>query len=134
MAIRNPDNVVSISTNRKDFFKVWLTFLSPFHNMTGRQIDVASMFLYFWYQMTNGEVDSKIDSRVLNECIRKKVREECDITPSHFLVTISALKKKGFLKDGGINPRYIPSLKMEADKKEGNYFLMLYFQITNEEC
>lgn len=128
MATLNPNNVVSIQTNLKDFFKVWLTFLSPYHHMTGRQIDVASMFLYFWHKLSLG--NPEVDPEVLNECVRKKVREECNITPPHFLVTMSALRKKGFIKDKGINPRYIPSLRLDPDKAENDYVMMLYFQIT----
>lgn len=124
--MRNPDNVVKVNTKLKDFFKVWLMFLKPYHRLTDRQIDVAASFLYHRYDLSKKITDTELlDKEVLSESVRREVREECDITPSHFLVTISALKKSGFISDNKLNPRYIPSLK--SDK--GNYFMLLYFQV-----
>jgi hypothetical protein len=132
--MKGPDNVIRVSTSLKDFFKAWLTFLAPYHKMTGGQIEVASKFLFYWYKFNCGrklDADS-LGKEVLGECVRKKVREECGITTSHFLVTMSALRKKGFIVNGSINPRYIPSLHMDINDKEGDYTLMLYFQLENE--
>ncbi len=62
----------------------------------------------------------------MSEDIKKKVREECDISLPHFQVILGKLKKNKVIIDGKINPRYIPIVNEE----NGSFKMMLLFDFT----
>ena len=105
------NNIIKIPTSVDDFYKYWMIFLKPFHNLTNKEMDVAAKILQYRQRL------SKIikDDTVLNDVLlsrenRKKIREELDITPAHLQVILSTLKGVGFLNDGKVNPRFIPRI------------------------
>ena len=61
----------------------------------------------------------------MSEDIKKKVREECDITLPHFQVIMSKLRKNRVILDGRINPRFIPNIIEE----NGSFQLLLLFDL-----
>lgn len=105
------NNIIKIPTSVNDFYKYWMIFLKPFHNLTNKEMDVAAKILQYRQRL------SKVikDDTVLNDVLlsrenRKKIREELDITPAHLQVILSTLKGVGFLNDGKVNPRFIPRI------------------------
>ena len=121
-----PDCLVRIPTTLDDFFKTWLIFLRPYHELTDRQIEVAACFLKHRYELSKVIKDEKLlDENVLNENTKRKIREECNMNNAHFLVIMSELKKHKIIVNGTINQRYIPTLKEGSH----NFSFMLYFQI-----
>ena len=88
-------NIVRISTGLSTkFFKYWFDFLEPFHKLTGREIDVIACFVKQRYLLSKVIKDEDIlDKVVMSEDTKKKIREECNITLSHFQVVMSKLKK-----------------------------------------
>ena len=112
---RKPNNILKIPTTPdKDFFKWWCSFLRPFVNMTDREMDIIASFLKQRFELSKKTSDPSIlDTMVMSEEIKKKVRDECNITLQHFYVVMSTLRKKSVIKGNMINPRIIPNLRSD---------------------
>lgn len=125
------DNVINIPTSLKGtFFKYWLKFLLPFHNLTDREMDVAAAFLLKRFELAKVISDVNIlESVLMNEDTKKKIREEVNVKHQHFQVIMSKLRKSKIIVDNKLNPKFIPKVKEE----NGNFKLMLLFSFTDEK-
>lgn len=111
------------------FFKMWFLFLQPIHCLTQREMEIAAAFVKHRYELSKVVADDALlDKLVLSEDTKKKIREECDMTTSHFLVVIGKLKKAGVIVDNRLNPRYIPKVTTEGN----NYKLLLLFDFNGK--
>lgn len=109
------------------FFRYWFEFLTPFHNLTEREMDVITSFVKQRYELSKVIKDNEIlDKVTMSEDTKKKVREECDISLPHFQVIMGKLRKNKVIIDGKINPRYIPSI----DEENGSFKMMLLFDFS----
>ena len=118
------DSVIKIPTTLDDFFRYWFEFLKPFHQLTGREIDVATALVKQRYKLSKVITDNNIlDKVVLSEDTRKLVREECKLSLPHFQVIMGKLKKHKVIIDSRINPKFIPNVIEE----NGNFQLLLLF-------
>lgn len=109
------------------FFRYWFEFLTPFHNLTEREMDVITSFVKQRYELSKVIKDNEIlDKVTMSEDTKKKVREECDISLPHFQVIMGKLRKNKVFIDGKINPRYIPSV----DEENGSFKMMLLFDFS----
>ena len=109
------------------FFRYWFEFLTPFHNLTEREMDVITCFVKHRYELSKVIKDDDIlDKVTMSEDTKKKVREECDISLPHFQVIMGKLRKNKVIIDGKINPRYIPSV----DEENGSFKMMLLFDFS----
>lgn len=109
------------------FFRYWFEFLTPFHNLTEREMDVITSFVKQRYELSKVIKDNEIlDKVTMSEDTKKKVREECDISLPHFQVIMGKLRKNKIIIDGKINPRYIPSV----DEENGSFKMMLLFDFS----
>lgn len=116
---------IPTSLNTK-FFRYWLEFIEPFHHLTGREIDVVTSFLKQRYLLSKVIQDENILDKVLmSEDTKKKIREECNITLSHFQVVMSKLKKNKLIIDGKLNKRFIPNIEEDATE----FRLILHFEL-----
>lgn len=105
------NNIIKIPTSINDFYKYWMIFLKPFHNLTNKEMDVAAKILQYRQHLSKVIKDDKVLNDVLlSRENRKKIREELNITPAHLQVILSTLKGVGFLNDGKVNPRFIPRI------------------------
>jgi hypothetical protein len=109
------------------FFRYWFEFLTPFHNLTEREMDVITSFVKQRYELSKVIKDNEIlDTVTMSEDTKKKVREECDISLPHFQVIMGKLRKNKVIIDGKINPRYIPSV----DEENSSFKMMLLFDFS----
>lgn len=109
------------------FFRYWFEFLTPFHNLTEREMDVITSLVKQRYELSKVIKDNEIlDKVTMSEDTKKKVREECDISLPHFQVIMGKLRKNKVIIDGKINPRYIPSV----DEENGSFKMMLLFDFS----
>lgn len=109
------------------FFRYWFEFLTPFHNLTEREMDVITSFVKQRYELSKVIKDNEILNKVtMSEDTKKKVREECGISLPHFQVIMGKLRKNKVIIDGKINPRYIPSV----DEENGSFKMMLLFDFS----
>lgn len=118
------DSVIKIPTTLDDFFRYWFEFLKPFHQLTGREIDVATALVKQRYKLSKVITDNNIlDKVVMSEDTRKLVREECKLSLPHFQVIMGKLKKHKVIINSRINPKFIPNVIEE----NGNFQLLLLF-------
>lgn len=109
------------------FFRYWFEFLTPFHNLTEREMDVITSFVRQRYELSKVIKDNEIlDKVTMSEDTKKKVREECNISLPHFQVIMGKLRKNKVIIDRKINPRYIPSV----DEENGSFKMMLLFDFS----
>ena len=121
--INRPNNVARVPCSLSDsFFKYWFMFWEPFHKLTKREIDVAASLVKTRYELSKVVKDEAIlDKLIMSEDVKKKVREECNIQTQHFKVIMSNLRKHQVIKNGKINPIFIPRIR------EGENTLQLLF-------
>lgn len=121
------DSVIKIPTTLDDFFRYWFEFLKPFHQLTGREIDVATALVRQRHKLSKVITeDSILDKVVMSDDIKKKVREECGLSLPHFQVIMGKLKKNKVIVDGKINPKFVPNVVEE----NGNFQLLLLFELA----
>lgn len=120
-------NILRIPTSiDTKFFRYWFEFLQPYHKLTDREIDVITSFVKQRYLLSKVIQDEDIlDKVVMSEDTKRKIREECNITLSHFQVVMSKLKKNKLIIDGKINKRYIPNIGHDANE----FRLILHFDL-----
>ncbi len=129
------NNVIRIQSNSKlkvspdgDFFRLWVDFLKPVHELTKREMDVLALYLKERYRLSKTISDPKtLDQVLMSDEIRKKVREECGIKPRHLNVILSTFRKKGVIKDNKIFINLIPIFNKDGAG------LMVYFNFKNEQ-
>lgn len=120
------DSVIKIPTTLDEFFRHWLMFLKPFHQLTGRELDVATALLKQRYKLSKVITDNNIlDKVAMGDDTRKIVREECELSLPHFQVILGKLKKNKVIIDGRINPKFIPNISEE----NGTFQLLLLFKL-----
>jgi hypothetical protein len=126
-AKQNPHSVIRIPASLEDnFFRYWVEFLRPFHNLTNRQMDIFTCFIKRRHELGKKIIDSNIlDTHLMGDNIKREIREECNISLPHFQVIMGELKKKKLIVDNKINPRFIPIIKEE----DGNFKMMLLFDL-----
>lgn len=133
--MENITNLIRIKSNSKlnmtpegDFFRAWVEFLKPIHNLTKREMDVLALFLKERYELSKVITDSDVlNSVLMSETTKRKVREKCGISVKHFQVVMSKFRKNGVLVDNKIYLTLIPSMSQEGAG------LMIYFTFEDEQ-
>jgi hypothetical protein len=120
------DNIAKIPCDSMlSFFRLWLVFLKPFHNMKPKEIEVASYMLYTRMKMMEKVIDKDlIDDLVFRHDSKKQIMKWCGITQVHLNTIITRLREAGFIIETRINPRYVPNYD-----DSGTFRLMLMFDI-----
>lgn len=121
------NNIVKIPASLDgNFFRYWLEFLKPYHNLTQREVDVATCFLKYRYELSKVITSQNIlDEVIMSEDTKRKIREECSITSPHFQVIMGKLRKNQIIVDGKLNPKFIPNIEEES----GFFKLLLLFEL-----
>lgn len=128
--MKKPDSVIIVPGTIDTVFREWFEFLKPFHGLTDREMDVAAAIVKLRFQLSQSISNNDIlDEIVMNSDSQKKVKEMCNITPSHFQVVMMKLRKSGIIKNGRINPRYIPNI----DTSEDYFKMLLCFKLKSNE-
>lgn len=124
------DNIIPLSTTLHDFFKKWLEFSRPLHNLTEREQDVVAAFLRHRHILMKKISDPKIVEQVLfSEQTKKDIMKEENLSVAHFQVIMGKLRKAGIINNNTLNPRIIPLLK----ENSGGFKLLIYFDILENE-
>lgn len=121
------DNVIRIPCKADgNFFRHWFQFLTPFHHLTDREMEVAASLVKHRYELSKVILDTDLlDKVAMNEDTKAKVRKECEISLAHFQVIMGKLKKNKVIINNKINPKYLPHMNND------NYFrLMFLFEFT----
>lgn len=115
-----------IDCNVNNFYKIWLTFLTPLHKLTSKSIEVAAELLK-QRKMLSKKVNDPI---ILNKLLfgpetKNLITKRCKITSSNYYVVIGKLKKAGFITESGINNLFIPDKNYDGN----DYHIHIMFHI-----
>ena len=111
-----------------DFFRVWVDFHRPIHELTKREMDVLALFLKKRWELGKKIKDEEaLDKYLMSDEIREQVIKECGMTMRHLRVILSAFRKRGIL----VNEKFITTL-LPTITKEG-VGLMVYFAFKSEQ-
>lgn len=110
------------------FFKYWLEIIKPMHHLTNKEIDVLAALLIKRLELSKSIIDVNVlDQILLGTEIRKEIRTELNLSPTHFHVILTKLKKAGIIEDHKINKKFIPNI----DPKYNEYRLVLLFDFKD---
>lgn len=124
------NNVIRIPTSLSgNFFRIWVEFLTPLHNLTNKEKDVVAAFLKTRYNLSKSITDDKLLDKVVitNSSVKEQVKQECGISNAFFTVIMGKLKKTSVIADNRINPKFIPK---NINEKDGAFSLLLYFDLN----
>lgn len=124
------DKVIKIPASLDDnFFKYWLQFLSPFHNLPPKVLLVGAAILRKRYELSKKIADEElVDKVLLSKDGGRELREECGISLQHYHNVLCWLRKVKILVDDRVNPRFIPQIDGEKD----NFKLLLLFDFYED--
>jgi hypothetical protein len=125
------NNAIRIPASLKgDFFRVWVEFLTPLHNLNNREKDVLASLLKHRFELSEKILDQKsLDTVLLSADIKAKIKEECNVSNAFFQVILGKLKKLNIITEGRINPLIIPK---KVNKDSDSFLLLLYFDLNAE--
>jgi len=123
------NNVIRIPTSLKgNFFRVWVEFLTPIHNMTNREKDVIAAMLKARFELSKVVTDDKLlDKVVMGDDVKEQIKTECGISNAFYKVIIGKLKKTNVIVDGRINPKFIPK---KVTEDSSSFSLLLFFDLN----
>ena len=129
--IDKANNVIRIPTSIEGkFFRIWVEFLTPIHNLTDREKDVLAEFIkqrFFLAESINNE--DILDKVVMGNDIKAKVRDTCGISNAFFQVIMGKLRKTGIIVNDKINPKFIPK---ELTRDAKSFRFLLYFDLDEK--
>lgn len=111
-----------------DFFKCWVEFLRPLHELTKREMDVLAEFLKVRYNLSKEIINTdRLDRVLMSEETKRDIRNTCGINAKHFQVIMSKFRKNGVIRDGKIHLNLIPTITEEG------VGLMIHFSFKDEQ-
>lgn len=118
------------SKTLSNFYKLWLDFIRPLHNLTSKEIEItAGILKHRYYLLQKINDPALLDEILLNSDSRQKIKEDCNITSQYFQVMMGGLRKKGVIKNNTINPKFIPLIRPGENK----YDLLIHFEWPDEK-
>ena len=112
--MKKPNNLIYHKCDETSFFRLWMTFLTPYHKLTARERDVAARIIAQYFKLKQSIPDPVVLKEVLwSHTSRKDMRESLGMSPAHFQLVLAKLREAEVLVDGDLNPRYIPHLTEE---------------------
>lgn len=123
----------------KDFFSLWIEYLTPIHSLTKMEQKYLATCLRNRYELSKSITDENVlDETCMNESCRTKIRESCGFSVQQAHNVISKLKKlkilipKKYIYNDRIqyykiSPSFIPDYNENAP-----FTLLLVFQNVGE--
>lgn len=126
------NNVIRIPTSLQGkFFRIWIEYLTPLHNLTNREKDIVAAFIKARFELSKSVTDNDLlDKIVMSDDIKDKVKKECNVSDAFFQVILGKLRKTGVIVDGKIAPKFIPKHLNQGDKA---LQLLLYFDLDAKD-
>lgn len=128
-------NYIQINTNQKlkmspegDFFKVWVAFLKPIHDLAKKEMDVLAVFLKERYKISKKVPDANmVDSILLSHATRQSICDQCGIKPKHLNVILSKFRRNGVIRNEHFFLNLIPLIDNDGAR------LMINFSFKDEQ-
>lgn len=130
MSRRIADNVIPVSTPLDvSFFRAWLDFTMPLHNLTNKERVIMAYYLKEYYELNKVITDDAILAQVLSGIsVRQKIMKACNLKASNLQVVLHKFRKLKLMVNGIIDPKLIPAITPEVEES-GEFRLMIRFSI-----
>lgn len=125
-------SVITLDTPlHTNFFRVWLEFLKPFHQLTSGQMRVFTAILVDHYRLSKIILDETVLCETLLSLENKaKLAKSLGISKVNLRNNLAELERKQLItKDKLINSRFIPYIKDET----GEFNLLIKFNISDDK-
>lgn len=131
-AFEGINNAIRIPTSLKgDFFRAWVEFLTPLHNLTNREKDVLAALIKYRFELSEVIKDeSALDTVLMSDKIKSQIKEECKVSDAFFQVILGKLKKSNILIENRVNPLLMPK---KLNPNSNSFLLLLYFDLNAEQ-
>lgn len=128
-------NLIRVNSNSKlkmtpdgDFFRVWVEFLRPIHNLTNTEMGVLAALLKKRYELSKKYSDPEdVDEKLMGKTAKKEIMQECNLTPKYFRVILTKFRKNGVIANNKIFLHLVPSLTKSGAG------LLVYFDFKDEK-
>lgn len=108
--------IQTITIDKKDFFKLWLTLIQPYLKLRNKEIEVLSKFLEYRYDISKRvSGDEEINYILFSTKIKKDIQADLDISDHVLNNIVSALRKKKYIEGTSINKKLIPNIDDNID-------------------
>lgn len=126
-----PNNLIYQVCTEDSFYRLWMTFLTPFHKLTSRERDVAARIISQYFKLKTEIADPEVLRDVLwSHKSRKDMRESLRMSPAHFQMVLAKLRENGVLIEGDLNPKYIPH---KTDEHRFNLSIVFDWRTDDEK-
>ena len=116
----------NVPVKRDNFYKLWLTFMTPLHKLTAKSVEVAAELLKERKRLSKVISDTTVLYKNLFSVETKNyITSKCKITSSNYYVIMGKLRTAGFIIDNTINIKFIPDYNYEGDE----YHLHIMFHL-----
>ena len=127
--MKRPSCLIKVPSSLDDgtFFRWWIRFLSPFHSLTAREMEVTAAIFQRRYELSKSVTDPLIlDKLALDSESRAAVCSKTGITNGYMKLIMVKLRKNNFIIDGRLNPRFIPDVSMTDNGQLGFSALIIF--------
>lgn len=134
--MKRPSCLIKVPSSLDDgtFFRWWIRFLSPFHSLTAREMEVTAALFHHRYELSKSVTDPLIlDKLVLDDESRKTVSARMGISRNYMKLILVKLRKNNIIKDGRLNPKFIPDISMNEDKSSFSILIVFDFNAKRKE-
>lgn len=125
------DDVKRINTPIDKFFRVWVEFLTPIHNLTNKEKEVFAALLKHRFELqasiTNEDL---LDSILMGRDVRAQIRQECNVSSPFFQGILGKFKRNKVIVEDRINPKFIPK-GITKDSKSFKFLIYFDFNAGN---
>ena len=127
-----PSCLIPVPSSAEDgsFFKWWMKFLTPFHSLTGREMDVAAALFQRRYELSKSVSDPiLLDKLVITPNSQAVIEKQLKLTHNYMKVILTKLRKCSIILDDRLNPRFIPNVTPQMNN--GIFTVLLVFDFRN---
>lgn len=115
--MKTPNKLLQVKCTKESFFKAYLEFMRPYHNLASRGRNVAAAILAQYFRLKQVIQDPEVLREVLwSKNSKRDIMTSLGMSQENFLMFLTKLKKSGFLQDGDINPIFIPDINPEENR------------------
>lgn len=126
-----PNNLIYLKCSDESFYRMFVEFYTPFHHLAVREKDVMAKIISQYFKLREQCEDPVMLRELLwSKSSRQDMRIALGMSQPHFQMVLGKLRDVGVLKDGDINPRYLPHIRPE--NRSSSFELRVVFDWTSQ--
>ena len=129
--MNKPSYLIRVPSSVDDgtFFHWWIRFLTPFHALTEREMDVTAALFHRRYELSKTVNDPVLlDKLVLSQDSRNVVEKRLNVKRGYMNVILTKLRKCRVIIDDRLNPKFIPNVTPENSTEMFSVLLVFDFK------